>query len=66
MATKQSSSYQSLSVELDDIMSRLQREDIDVDEAVQLYSRGMEVVRELQTYLKSAKNKVEKIKLKFS
>lgn len=66
MATKSTATYQSLSQELDDVMARLQREDIDVDEAIELYTRGMELVRELQAYLKAAKNTVEKIKLKFS
>jgi len=54
--------YQSLSQELDNILDKLQGEDIDIDTAVQAYSRGMEIVEQLQTQLKAAENKVQKVK----
>ena len=36
--------------------------DLDVDEAVKFYERGMEISKELEAYLKDAENKVTKIK----
>jgi exodeoxyribonuclease VII small subunit len=54
--------YQSLSRELDEILDKLQREDINIDEAVQAYARGMEIVEKLQAQLKSAENKVRQVK----
>jgi exodeoxyribonuclease VII small subunit len=57
--------YQSLSTELDDVIGRLQNDDISVDEAVKCYERGMALVKELQLYLKDGENKVQKIKTDF-
>lgn len=54
--------YKSLSTELDDILARLQSAELNVDEAVDLYERGMKIAKELETYLKEAENKVTKIK----
>ena len=65
MATKKSSSYQELSAELDDVMAQLQADDIDIEVAVKAYERGMTIVRELEKQLKTAENKVKKIKLQF-
>ena len=65
MATKPKLSYGELKAELDQIMQRLAREDLDIDEALQLYKRGLAIVNQLEAYLKSAKNEVQKIKLKF-
>lgn len=64
MATKKTD-YQSLSAELDEVMAKLQADDISVDDAVASYERGIELVNELQTYLQEAENKVEKIKASF-
>lgn len=61
MATKKTD-YQSLSRELEEILSKLQAADVDIDEAMNLYERGMAISKELETYLKSAENKITKIK----
>ena len=58
--------YKSLNAELDEVLSKLQSEDLDVDEAVKLYERGMAITKELEMYLKQAENKVSKIKADFS
>ena len=58
--------YQQLSAELEAIMLELQREDLDVDVALEHYQRGLELVRELEAYLKTAGNKVTELKAKFS
>jgi len=60
MATKKTD-YKVLSTELDEVLSRLQSPDLGVDEAVKAYERGMEIAKELETYLKKAKNTVTKI-----
>jgi exodeoxyribonuclease VII small subunit len=58
--------YKSINSELDDILQRLQSEDLDVDEAVKLYERGIELTKELEAYLKDAENQVSKITADFS
>ena len=58
--------YKSLNSELDEILNKLQSEDLDVDEAMALYERGIAITKELETYLREAENKVAKIKADFS
>lgn len=54
--------YRALSAELDDIVAELQQADLDIDAAVKQYQRGMEIVKQLETYLKTAENTVKKVK----
>lgn len=54
--------YRAMAAELDAIIETLQTNDLDIDEAVEAYSHGMQIVEELEKYLKSAENKVTKIK----
>lgn len=61
MTTKKSD-YQSLSKELDEILSKLQYSELDIDESVAAYERGMSIAKELEAYLKVAENKITKIK----
>lgn len=65
MATK-ATNYKLLNTELDEVLTKLQSEDLDVDDAVALYERGIAIVKELESYLKNAENKVTKIKADFS
>jgi exodeoxyribonuclease VII small subunit len=58
--------YKKLNSELDTILTGLQSGDLDIDEAVKQYQRGMVIVEELQKYLKEAENKVTKVKADFS
>jgi exodeoxyribonuclease VII small subunit len=46
-------------------MQELQREDLDVDTALKHYERGLELVQALETYLKTAENKVRELKAVF-
>jgi exodeoxyribonuclease VII small subunit len=55
--------YETLKTELDTIMAELQREDLDVDEALKHYQRGLELIRQLEQYLVKAENKVTELKL---
>lgn len=54
--------YKALSTELDEILAKLQSSDLDVDESVALYERGMKITKDLDRYLQTAENKVRKIK----
>lgn len=57
--------YQKLKTELDEVMAALQQDDLDVDEALELYKKGLELVQTLEAYLKTAENKVVELKAKF-
>lgn len=57
--------YRKLSDELDTVLEGLQTADLDIDEAVAKYERGMQIVKDLEGYLKTAENKVAKIKASF-
>jgi len=60
--TEKSTNYKELSAELDEILDKLQSSDIDVDDAIGLYDRGIKIAKKLEKYLKEATNRVEKIK----
>jgi exodeoxyribonuclease VII small subunit len=64
--TKKALDYQALQAELEVIIQNLQHDDTDVDEAVKQYQRGLEIVTELEAYLKTAENTVTELKAKFS
>jgi exodeoxyribonuclease VII small subunit len=55
--------YQTLSLELDEVLAKLQQPDIHVDEAVALYERGLRLIEQLEQHLQQAENKIEKLKL---
>lgn len=63
--SKSEVNYQELKTELDEIMLLLQQEDLDVDKALAHYQRGLELVQQLESYLKDAENKIVEIKAKF-
>ena len=56
--------YTKLNAKLDEVLSKLQS-DVDIDNAIKLYEKAQKLISELEDYLKTAKNKVEKVKLKF-
>jgi exodeoxyribonuclease VII small subunit len=57
--------YEDLKLELDNVMLELQSEDIDVDKALVNYQRGLELVKDIEAYLKTAENKVIELKSKY-
>lgn len=63
--TNNETSYAELKQELDSVLDSLQRNDIDVDDALKSYERGMELIGLLEAKLKSAENKITKLKQKF-
>lgn len=59
MAKKQS--YQSLSQELDKLLTELQSGELDIDAAIAAYEKGQKLIGRLQEYLKAAENKIEQV-----
>lgn len=57
--------YEQLKSELDEVMSALQQDDLDVDKALAYYQQGLELVQALEKYLKTAENKVVELQSKF-
>jgi exodeoxyribonuclease VII small subunit len=55
--------YQILKTDLEGVMDKLQAEDL--DEALSLYERGLELVGQLDSYLKTAENTVQELKARF-
>lgn len=53
--------YRKLNAELDELIVKLQSGELDIDEAIACYERGSEIIAELQTYLKTAENKISKV-----
>ncbi len=66
MVKKSEQTYVELKIELDDVLETLQQDDISVDDALKNYERGMELVKQLESTLKDAENKITKIKAKFN
>jgi exodeoxyribonuclease VII small subunit len=54
--------YTELSKELAEVMARLEQGDLDVDQAVQTYDRGLQIVEMLEAHLLEAENIVIKLK----
>jgi len=65
MTKTQQPSYEALKSELDQVMAELQREELDIDTALKHYQRGLELVKQLEAYLKTAENTVKELKASF-
>lgn len=66
MAATKKTDYQTLSAELDGVLSALQAPDVQVDEAVKLYQQGLQLVAQLEKHLQQAENTLTKLKLQAS
>lgn len=64
MATN-NKTYAELKSELDDVLFTLQQDNIDVDDALKTYEKGMELVAKLESQLKEAEIKIVKLKARF-
>lgn len=53
--------YQELTEELDRIIAKIQDETTAIDDALDLYERGVSITKSLEEYLSSAQNRLEKI-----
>lgn len=58
--------YRQLSLELESIIAELQREDLDIDEALQGYDKGLAIVKQLEACLKSAENRIHELKAQYT
>jgi len=56
--------YQALQAELEAITAKLQGGDLGIDEALPAYERGMQLIKELETYLREAQNKITELRAK--
>jgi exodeoxyribonuclease VII small subunit len=54
--------YQILQAELERILEDMQRDDLDIDLALKHYERGLEIVQQLERYLKQAENRIVELK----
>ena len=63
--SKEAVDYRSLQAALDAVLSDLQRDDIDIDQATQLYEKGLGLVKDIQAYLSQAENQISKLKADF-
>lgn len=54
--------YKELSDELEKVMDNLEQGDLDIDDAVKCYERGLELIKELEAHLKKAENRVTQLK----
>lgn len=57
--------YEQLRTELEAIVSDLQRDDLDIDQALKHYERGLELVRQIDEYLNKAENRIRELKAAF-
>ncbi len=64
--SKAKPTYEELKTELDALVSDLQHSDIDVDQTLQKYQRGLQLVKQLQSKLKDAENTITKLQAKFT
>ncbi len=53
--------YQELTDELDKIIARIQDEKTSIDDALELYERGVSITKMLEQYLATAQNRLIKI-----
>ena len=64
--SQSSQTYQQLSQELDDLMLSLESGELDIDEAVKRYERGLTIVKQLEEHLNTAENTVKRLRSQFS
>ncbi|MEK7603422.1 MAG: exodeoxyribonuclease VII small subunit [Patescibacteria group bacterium] len=64
--TKLSKTYQQMQTELDELVGLLRSQNVDIDISLKQYELAMLLINEMEAYLKTAKNKVTKIKKDFS
>ena len=60
---KTTKDYQALSLELDEVLTKLQQPNVQVDEAVKLYEQGLQLIDQLEKHLQQAENKMQQLKL---
>lgn len=61
MTTTKTLNYRELQTELDELITGLQSGTLTIDEAIKAYERGQVIIKQLDSYLKQAENKVKKL-----
>jgi exodeoxyribonuclease VII small subunit len=56
--------YQEMKRQLDDIIARLESDDVDIDEAAKLHEEGQKLATQIEKYLQKVKSKIDIIKPK--
>jgi len=62
----QSSDYQVLRQQLDEVVIKLQDPHCDVDQAVKLYEQALGMIDKLETHLEQAENRITKLQANFA
>lgn len=64
MSKTQPESYQALKQQLDEILQKLQQDDVDIDRAVAYHKKGIEIIAKLEKYLTTAQNEIAELSKK--
>jgi exodeoxyribonuclease VII small subunit len=64
-STKKPKTYQQMTDELNELVEWFEGELVNLDEAVAKYEQALELLQQMENYLKTAENKVKKITAKF-
>lgn len=56
-------SFEQALAELDEIVGRLEAGDVDLEESIAIYARGMHLRRHCEARLKSAEERIERVRL---
>ncbi len=62
---KPAKNYQQLSDEFAELVAWFESDKVNLDEAIAKYEQSMELLAQMEAYLKTAKNKIKKITAKF-
>lgn len=54
--------YKELKDELEQIIAKLESDEVDLDESIELYEKGQKLVASLEKYIQKADLKIKKIK----
>lgn len=66
MATKNTNpDYANLKNKLDQIVEDIENPDINIDQAIELYEEGMQLIQSIEKYLGETENKIKKITAKY-
>lgn len=65
MVKENKRNYQKMNSELAEIIEWFESDKVNLDEAVAKYKQALKLVAEIETYLKTAENKIKKISTKF-
>ena len=62
---KKPKTYQQMADELAGLVEWFESSQVNIDEAVSKYQQAMQLLEDMETYLKTAENKIKKIAVKF-